>query len=69
MTLPLKANSHFALLSAFAFLKIIGAMVTKMQMQRMTSTPILCININVTIETVLKFDANADANIDFDAKC
>ena len=36
-------------------------------MQRIGPVPILCINVNVIIDTVLKFDANADAN--FDAKC
>ena len=35
----------------------------KTQTQRMGSTPILCININITIDTMWKFEANADANI------
>ena len=35
----------------------------------MGSVRILCINVNITIDTMLKFDANADANVDFDAKC
>ena len=30
-------------------------------MQRMNSVPILCIGVNVTIDTMLNFDANADA--------
>ena len=38
-------------------------------MQEMGSVPILCINVNITIDTKLKFDANADANSDFDTKC
>ena len=38
-------------------------------MQRMGSVPILCINVNVVIDTMLTFDANADVNVDFDAKC
>ena len=36
-----------------------------MQMRRMGSVPILCVNVSVTRDTVLKFDANADA----DGKC
>ena len=28
-----------------------------------------CINANITIDTVLKFDANADANINIDPQC
>ena len=38
-------------------------------MQRMGSTPIPCINVNITIDTMLKFDANADANVNIDTKC
>ena len=38
-------------------------------MQIMGSVPIPCINDNVQIDTMLKFDENADANVDFDAKC
>ena len=34
-------------------------------MQRMGSVPILWVNVNVPIDTVLKFDANADVK----AKC
>ena len=41
-------------------------MVT-MQMQRMDSIPILCINANFTIDTILKFDT--DANVNIDAQC
>ena len=33
-------------------------------MQRMGSKPILCINVNVTIDTMLKFEADAIVNID-----
>ena len=45
------------------------AMVTKMHMQRVGSVLILCVNVNVIIDTLLKFDANADANVDYGAKC
>ena len=38
-----------------------------MQMQRMHSIPILSININTTIDTMLKFDA--DVNVNIDAQC
>ena len=40
-----------------------------MQMQRMSSVLILWININTTIDTMLQFDANADANANIDAQC
>ena len=36
----------------------------RMQMQRMDSIPILCINANFTIDTILKFDTDANVNID-----
>ena len=39
-----------------------------MQMQRVGSVDILCINVNVLIDTMLKFDTNADVNDDVDAK-
>ena len=32
----------------------------------MGSIPIFCINVNITIDTMLKFDANADANFNID---
>ena len=35
-------------------------------MQIMGSVLIPCINVNVQIDTMLKFDENADANVDFD---
>ena len=35
----------------------------------MGSSPFLCVNINVPMEAVFKIDANADANVDVDAKC
>ena len=35
----------------------------------MGSILILCVNINVTIDTMLKFDENADANVNADDKC
>ena len=42
-----------------------------MEMQRMVSIPILWININITLGTMLKFDANvnAGANVNIDAQC
>ena len=40
-----------------------------MQAQRIASVPILRVSINVIIDTMLKFDTNADVNVDFDAKC
>ena len=36
-----------------------------MQVQRLGSIPILCVNINITIDTMLKFDAN----VNIDAQC
>ena len=38
-------------------------------MQRKGSVPIPCVNVNSTIDTMLKFDANSDANVYIDAKC
>ena len=35
----------------------------------MGSVPILCINVNITIDTMLKFDANAEASVNVDAQC
>ena len=46
-----------------------GSNGNKAQFQRMGSVHNLCINVNITIDTMLKFDANADANVNFDAKC
>ena len=40
-----------------------------MQIQIMNSVPILCINVNFYTDSMLKFDANADANVDVDVKC
>ena len=34
----------------------------------MGSIPILCINVNVPIDTVVKFDTKEDANVDIEAK-
>ena len=31
--------------------------------------PILCINVNITKDTMLKFDSKADANINIDVQC
>ena len=41
----------------------------KTQMQIMGSIPILCVNINITIDTMLKFDANAGTDVNIDAQC
>ena len=30
--------------------------------------PILCINVNVPIDTIVKFDTKGDANVDIEAK-
>ena len=38
-------------------------------MQTMGPIPILCINVNFIIDTMLKFYANAHANINIDAQC
>ena len=40
-----------------------------MQTQKMGSIPILCININITIDTMLKFDSNVETNFYTDAQC
>ena len=41
----------------------------KEQTQITSSIPILCINVNITIDTILKFDAKIDANVNIDALC
>ena len=38
-------------------------------MQRMGSIPILCIIVNITIDPMLKFDANTDVNVNIAAQC
>ena len=38
-------------------------------MQRMGYVPILYIDVNVAKDTMLKFDVNADANVNVDAHC
>ena len=38
-----------------------------MQKQRIDSIPIL--RVNITIDTMLKLDANADLNVNIDAQC
>ena len=40
-------------------------------MQRTGSVPILCTNVNITINSMLKFDENvgADANVNIDDQC
>ena len=30
---------------------------------------ILCVNVSLIIDTMLKFDANADGNVNIDAQC
>ena len=37
-----------------------------MQTQRMGCVAILCINANITIVTIFKFDAKTDANVNID---
>ena len=54
--------------SAFVFSKIIEAMVTNANAKNGFYI-ILCINVNITIDTMLKFDANSDANVNIDAQC
>ena len=43
----------------------------KMHMERMdsVSAPIFCINVNIIIDTMLKFDTNTDANVNIDVTC
>ena len=43
-------------------------MVAKRKCKEWVRYPNPYVNVNVSIDT-LKFDANADANVDFDAKC
>ena len=38
-------------------------------MHRMGSAPVLCINVSATIDTVLKFEATANANFEVHSKC
>ena len=38
-------------------------------MQGINSTPILSANVSVTIDTMLKFDTNVDANVNIDIQC
>ena len=40
-----------------------------MQMQRMGSIPIFCFSVNMSIDTMLKFDANTDVNVNIDTQC
>ena len=40
----------------------------KTQMQRM-GFPIICINVNIAIYTILKFDANVEAYVNIDNQC
>ena len=53
------------LASAFAFFENNRSNNNKTQVQRMGSIPILYINVNITIDRMLKFDAN----VDIDPKC
>ena len=53
---------------AFVFSKIIEAMVTKHKL-KMAFVPIPCIDVNMTTDTMLKFDTNADANVNIDVLC
>ena len=65
----LKAHLHLASTSAFAFSKIIEAMVTKHKCKEWVFIPFLYINVNITIDTMLKIDACAVANVNIDAQC
>ena len=47
------------------FSKLIETMVTKRKDKKKDSVPILCISVNVPIDTMLKFDPS----IDPDVKC
>ena len=38
----------------------------KMQMQRMGSITIFCVDINITIDTILKFDANINTDAQYE---
>ena len=35
----------------------------------MGSIPVLCINVKTTIDTMVKFDVNAEANVNIDDQC
>ena len=37
-----------------------------MQMQRMGSITIFCVDINITIDTILKFDANMNTDAQYE---
>ena len=47
----------------FGFLKMIEATATKHKCKRMGSIPILCINVNIIIDTLLQFDANVNNDV------
>ena len=66
--LVVKARSHSVSMSAVMFSKIIEAMVRNENASNFF-VPILCLNINLTIDTMLKFDTNVDEHRDFDARC
>ena len=65
----LKTHLQSGSRSAFAFSKTIEAMETKYKCKEWVSIPTLCINVNTTIHNILKFDANADANVNSDTQC
>ena len=44
------------------------ATVVKYRCKEWDSVPILCVNVNIAIDTVLKFDANGDASVGAYAK-
>ena len=60
-----KAHSYLASTSAFAFSKIIEAIVTKCKCKEWVLS-ILCINVNITIGTMQTFDTHVDANVNID---
>ena len=62
-----KASSHLASTFTLTFFENNRSNGNKTQMQIMGSVPIFCINVSVTIDAMLKFDANADVNVSFDA--
>ena len=56
-----KALSHLASTSMFTFPKIIETMVENAT-QRMGSISILYVNINISLDTMLNFDANVNTD-------
>ena len=61
-------NEALASASVFAFLKIMDKNGNKTQMQRMDFNPIFYVNVRVSIETMIKFDANGNVDVDAESK-